>query len=293
MGKGTMKSGVGKVYWFFVLSFVVMMVWEIIVHTVSTIYYERSLGTSELATKAIANNIVLNQFFNMSMELALLLFVFFYVKKVDKQPFSLKNFDISLKKNDGKLLFIGFLITLIMKVIAIIVLVGIGVLHFKSLGFSSFSGGEVIGYTVLMLISTLFPGVIEEILYRGYIQKQLAERKGPVYGLIITTLLFTLSHIVIYGVSISLATVLVLGFALGLLYMKTKSLLLPIGFHFGWDFTNHLIADGKEAALIQFSKISGASENILALTFIVLIVLFIIGYGVTKRGDKEINYISK
>lgn len=82
----------------------------------------------------------------------------------------------------------------------------------------------------------------EETLYRGYLFQRLVAGLGEWPAQLLMALLFALAHWGNPGMSgatmawatlnIALAAVL-----LGLCYLRTKSLALPIGVHLGWNFT--------------------------------------------------------
>lgn len=92
------------------------------------------------------------------------------------------------------------------------------------------------------LLLFLLVGFNEETLFRGYLFQRLVAGLGEWPAQILLGLLFALSHWGNPGMSgatrvwatvnIALAAVL-----LGLCYLKTKSLALPIGVHLGWNFT--------------------------------------------------------
>ena len=85
-------------------------------------------------------------------------------------------------------------------------------------------------------------GIFEETLFRGYLFQRFVDGLGPTGGLLAGGALFAFAHwgnpgmhgatLVWASVNIALA-----GLLLGLCYLKTKSLALPIGLHIGWNFT--------------------------------------------------------
>ena len=89
----------------------------------------------------------------------------------------------------------------------------------------------------LMFLTASF----EELLSRGFIFQRLIDGLGLIWALIITGILFSIGHIdnpemtgivkVIASINLGLSAIV-----FGLAYYKTKSLLLPIGMHFAWNF---------------------------------------------------------
>lgn len=100
---------------------------------------------------------------------------------------------------------------------------------------------EVNGLSSLLpaITISLSSSIIEEILFRGIIFRITEEKLGTFIALLISALLFGALHYTNPGSSFIAALGLALqaGVLLGLCYTYTKSLWLPIGLHFGWNFT--------------------------------------------------------
>ncbi|MFE7568438.1 CPBP family intramembrane glutamic endopeptidase [Streptomyces sp. NPDC057539] len=80
--------------------------------------------------------------------------------------------------------------------------------------------------------------VTEELLFRGVLFRIVEEYIGTALALILTGLVFGLSHLLnphadLWG---ALAVAIEAGGMLGAAYAATRSLWLPIGLHFGWNF---------------------------------------------------------
>lgn len=82
--------------------------------------------------------------------------------------------------------------------------------------------------------------VVEETLFRGVVFRILEERAGTVLALVLSAALFGATHLV--NVNATLWGTLVIAMTGGLLlaaaYVQARSLWLPIGLHFAWDFTH-------------------------------------------------------
>lgn len=78
----------------------------------------------------------------------------------------------------------------------------------------------------LVLVSSMLPGVFEELLFRGFILGAW-ERRGTMYGLVASTLLFSFLH----GSIVGLPTQIMLGFAIGYLVINTDSLYAGMIYH--------------------------------------------------------------
>lgn len=96
----------------------------------------------------------------------------------------------------------------------------------------------------------LFVALFEETLFRGFMFQRLVAGAGPWVAQITLGLLFATSHWGnpdMQGATLAWATVeLFLGAVLlGLAWLRTRSLALPIGIHLGWNWTHgHLLGFG-------------------------------------------------
>jgi len=78
----------------------------------------------------------------------------------------------------------------------------------------------------------------EELIFRGIVQRLLEERVGTWIALAVTAALFGAVHLVnphatLWG---AFAVAIEAGGMLGAAYVATRSLWLPMGLHFGWNF---------------------------------------------------------
>lgn len=97
------------------------------------------------------------------------------------------------------------------------------------------------GWTELPSATLLFAaGVIfEELIYRGAIFRVMEESLGTTIALALSALIFGLSHLTNHAATLASALSIAVtgGIAFALAYAVTRSLWLPIGLHFGWNFT--------------------------------------------------------
>jgi len=89
------------------------------------------------------------------------------------------------------------------------------------------------------LATAVGAGVGEELVFRGVIFRMTEQRLGTAAALIVSSLLFGLVHSANVGATpVSTAAIaLEAGALLGVAYSASRSLWLPIGLHFGWNFT--------------------------------------------------------
>ena len=107
--------------------------------------------------------------------------------------------------------------------------------------------------------------ISEELLCRGYIQRNLMYSFNNYIALIISSLLFALAHSFNPNLSwIALAGLFGAGILLGLSYIYTKNLWFPISLHFSWNLFQAYFGfnvSGQEFySIVEFNI---AEENIL------------------------------
>lgn len=80
--------------------------------------------------------------------------------------------------------------------------------------------------------------VAEEILFRGVVFRIVEERTGTVVASIVSALLFGAAHLVNADATLlgALSIAITGGTLTAAAYIATRSLWLPIGLHFGWNF---------------------------------------------------------
>ena len=101
------------------------------------------------------------------------------------------------------------------------------------------------------LAIALESSVIEEVLIRGLVLRILAEVFGRWWALAVSSLLFGVLHMANPGSSVivGLGLVIEAGFLLGVAYLWTERLWLPIGLHGAWNFAQAAIFGGALSGL--------------------------------------------
>ncbi|HEX5198969.1 CPBP family intramembrane glutamic endopeptidase [Paractinoplanes rhizophilus] len=113
----------------------------------------------------------------------------------------------------------------------------------------AFLGGyEVLGWGSLAGAIALFgfsaaAAVTEELLFRGVLFRIVEGRFGSWAALLFTSALFGSAHLLNAHASLwgAIAIAIEAGGMLGAAYVATRSLWLPIGLHFGWNFAEGAI----------------------------------------------------
>ena len=100
---------------------------------------------------------------------------------------------------------------------------------------------EAVGFSwsalALMSAAVLLGALTEEVLVRGYMLQTLLARAGAWTSLVVSSILFALLHAgTLRGAPLPALNLFAAGIFLGLAYLVTRNLWLPIGIHFGWNF---------------------------------------------------------
>lgn len=135
----------------------------------------------------------------------------------------------------------GFLLGVVIVVPVLILAVVAGGLRYGP------DDGTVVEYlftgawTALVLMG---PAAAEELLFRGYPMRVLADRWGTVAALALTTAAFSLLHGANPHVGgLALVNIGLAGLLLGMILLVTGSLWWAIGLHAGWNFATTFVAD--------------------------------------------------
>lgn len=106
-------------------------------------------------------------------------------------------------------------------------------------GFGTVVVPPVIIIPTLAIAISLISGVAEELLFRGAMFRIVEERWGTLVALLISAGFFGAVHGGNQGATVlsSVAIAIEAGLLLALAYSATRTLWLPIGLHFGWNFT--------------------------------------------------------
>lgn len=110
-------------------------------------------------------------------------------------------------------------------------------------------------FLYLVPVTILFVAPAEELLFRGIVQGRYREAFDPTVAIVIASLLFGFVHwLALVGTgSGRLVYVLIaalLGLFLGTAYERTRSLLVPIVIHAGYNIVGHLLNYGTSTGLL-------------------------------------------
>jgi hypothetical protein len=146
----------------------------------------------------------------------------------------------------------GFAISAVLITIAVASLALLGSL---SLGFN-FSG-RAIAHEILVVILLVGGALLEELSFRGYPFQRLVEAVRPVGAIAVLSILFGAIHLQnpnAGGVlSLGFFNTILVGVLFAYAYLRTKTLWLPIGMHFSWNFFLGVVYGLPVSGLRDFS----------------------------------------
>ena len=182
------------------------------------------------------------------MFIVMIIMLYFFMKYIDKENFL--NIGLDVKGRFTELnfgIFLGFAIM----GFAFSFLMIVGQIVYESVVFD---------LEKILLSIILFTGVslFEEIIFRGYMLKNLLQSFNPMLSLFISSLLFCVIHGSNPNVNfLGLLNIFLAGYFLGISYVYTKNLWFPLALHFSWNFFQSMFGfnvSGLDSySIIQFS----------------------------------------
>lgn len=152
----------------------------------------------------------------------------------------------------------------------------------------------LLGVVLFMLVA-----LSEELLLRGYVLNNLMKSMHRIIALTISSIMFTLIHIFNSNSSwIGFLNIFLAGILLGLPYVYTKSLWLPIALHFSWNFFQGIIFGFNVSGHVTYSLFTqsriadniwnggkfGFEGSVFSLVFQVIAIFYLWRYYSKKSG---------
>jgi hypothetical protein len=217
-----------------------------------------------------------------TMIFVMIIMLWAFMKYIDKEPLV----DIGLQiKGRLKDFNFGLVIGLLIMGFAYFFLLLINEIVFVEIDFD---------LQKILLSIILFTGVsiFEEIIFRGYVLKNLLESFNPYIALFISSLFFSLIHGANPNVTfLGLSNIFLAGIFLGASYVFTKNLWFPIALHFSWNFFQAMFGfkvSGLDSySIIKFDILEnnyinggefGFESSILSLIIIIIFTIIIWRY---------------
>ena len=137
----------------------------------------------------------------------------------------------------------------------------------------------------------------EELLFRGVLLYILLDKIGENKAVLISAIAFGVYHWFSYGVFGNIMAMLVvfvgtglMGYAWAWAFSKTKSMFLPIGLHFGWNFMYNTIFSKGPLGDVTLIAVGGQDLTgwisllyfLISLVMIPLLVMIFIKFGIKR-----------
>jgi membrane protease YdiL (CAAX protease family) len=168
----------------------------------------------------------------IARSLPFLLAAFLVLKLVDRRPFALLGFHF--RRGWLRELLVGMAIgfVLVTLLVGVQLIIGVVTLDVRPLFWSNLALLPV--FLVLFTLAAWW----EELFARGYLMQSLAEGSRTWIAAIIMSLPFTLGHLNNPNPSVvAMVNIFLLSLMVSVAYFKTRSLWLPLGLHFTWNWT--------------------------------------------------------
>ncbi|WP_037320045.1 CPBP family intramembrane glutamic endopeptidase [Salegentibacter sp. Hel_I_6] len=278
MEKDDKKMGWIRVLLLIIPYLIIIAVFQLIAYGIAEISFEEDLPKTSLQSFIIT----------IATMLGTILVLYLFMVFIEKRKFK----ELGLKLKDRGIDFLaGITIGLVVMTTAFFLLIALGEINFQNFNLDPLEILLSIG--VFMAVS-----IAEELLFRGYIQRNLMYSFNNYIALIASSLIFAAAHGFNPNLSwIALAGLFGAGILLGLSYIYTKNLWFPISLHFSWNLFQAYFGfnvSGQEFySIIEFNIVE---ENILnggkfgfEASIFSLILQIILIFLIFKYYQKKVN----
>ena len=143
----------------------------------------------------------------------------------------------------------------------------------------------------------------EELIFRGAILYILIQKIGSKKAILISAIAFGIYHWFSFGVLGNIVAMILvfigtglMGYAWAWAFAKTKSIMLPLGFHLGWNFINNTIfSKGPLGELVltsqggnELSDWTSLLNFVLGLVIVPILLLIYVRYFVKDDTEPKI-----
>jgi membrane protease YdiL (CAAX protease family) len=150
-----------------------------------------------------------------------------FMKYVDKEPFINLGFSVKGRAMD---IATGLVVGAVSMGAGYYLLLSMGEIKFEGMSFNMSDFLITVGLFIIV-------AVVEEVLFRGYVLRNLMRSYNKYIALVISSILFALMHGINPNISwFGMFDLFLAGLALGVSYSYTKNLWFPIAYHFSWNF---------------------------------------------------------
>ena len=150
--------------------------------------------------------------------------------------------------------------------------------------------------------------VFEELIFRGVPLYLLVRHLSSGCGILISASLFGIYHWFTNGVLDNVPAMLLvfvvtgfMGYVFAISYVKTKSIILPLGLHLGWNLTNHNIFSNGPNGVMIFeaigqTELSNSNQLVAFIMYAIVIVIalfFVKSKFITEQKSTIANNVKK
>lgn len=234
---------------------------------------------------------------NFMTKKAMILIACIFTKYIDKRKLSFLGLDFE-KDRSIRIFFIGCLIAAVQM---LFIDSAAYISGFVSDGSFNFSIEIIFMGIGIFLVHTVITGISEEMLFRGYILGNLLTKYNETKAVIISAALFTIIHVSSHMTIVNYTDIFLMGIIFAELFLITKSLYMPIGVHFFFDFVQEEIfmienVNENPYALIKFNvnnelflggRAVTSKIEILFVISEIVILIFIYLYKARLKADNN------
>jgi membrane protease YdiL (CAAX protease family) len=200
--------------------------------------------------------------------------VWFLMIAIEKCTFSWKKVGLNWRSNSLLSLAFGAFLALLIYFASIVIDL---ILGSSMPTMDTVLAGLTFSAVIRNLILYIPMGFGEEILFRSYVQSQLVERYGALWGILVGSIIFTLLHMLVNPLSpVTILSGIILWTAVGTLYHWSRSLYLVGMFH------------GIANTLLNTLPFEGSNMASLIMHALTLLLILVIGhYTVISDGPRS------
>lgn len=232
------KNTIGRILLFIICYFIIVGIFQYVGHTIignSITNVDYKISSTE--------RVIINVFSLVGIFITIWLFM----KFADKEPFVKIGFQT---KNKLKEFIAGIILGPLIMSIGYFLLILSEEIFFIKVNFD-------VKELMILIITYTIVAITEEVVFRGYILKNLMSSFNKYTALIVTSIIFSIAHGLNPNIDLlSFLNLFLAGIVCGLSYVYTKNLWFPIAIHFSWNLFQSLFGfnvSGRDAySIIEF-----------------------------------------
>lgn len=231
--KNQVRSG-WKIAGVMALYFLIVLVLQIISGIVAVIFMAGKVPMDKLAA-AVTDYMTkssVGMLISQGLDFAALLIALILVIKVmEKKKF--KDYGLTAVNRNYKDLVWGLLLGIVSMTIIFVILLATKNIELQD----SLLKPKFSGYTVSGLVLFIIVAFKEEFLSRGYSITVLNQMNRPWLSIVLSSIMFSAMHFLNPNVKVlGLVNIVLVGVLFGYMFVKTKNLWMPIGYHLTWNY---------------------------------------------------------